>query len=176
VSQESLSVGQSASLLRVENSPRLPFSLRAFLLAPWPVPLACSLMLTLGTPGRGPVLFFFLSLAVELVVSYLGTAALVITLHFVAHARPVTRTVSAITGLVLAGFAYLPFVYINWHASGPDSGPPLDSFPRYLLRNLVDPFFGIFLAAGVVAALVYDILARRQAKQPPIRPVQQASA
>ena len=151
----------------MESSRRLPFSLRAFLVAPWPVPVACSLLLALGTSDRGPVPFFFLSLAVELVISYLGTAALVVTLHFVAQTRPVTRTVSAVTGLVLAGFAYLPFVYVTWHASGPDSGPPVESFPGYLLRNWADPFLGIFLAAGVVAALIYDILARRQARLAP---------
>ncbi len=149
----------------MENSHRLPFSLRAFLVAPWPVPVACSLLLSSGTPGRFSLLFFFLILAVALVISYLGTAALVVTLHFVAQARPVTRTVSAMTGLILAGIAYLPFDYLSWSSSGPDSGPPIESFLSCLRRDLADPFFGIFLAAGVVAALVYDTLARRQARQ-----------
>lgn len=174
--QESLSVDRSASLTPVEKSRRLPFSLRAFLIAPWPVPVVGSLLLALGTPGRPSMMFFFLTLAVGLVVSYLGTAALVITLHFVAQARPVTRTVSAVTGLILAGFAYLPFVYVNWHASGPDSGPPIESFPRYLLHDLGDPFFGIFLAAGVFTALAYDTLARRGARQLPLAPADRAQA
>jgi phosphatidylglycerophosphate synthase len=147
----------------VEQSRRLPFSLFAFLLAPWPAPLVCSVLLVLGSPGHQPVAFFFLSLALELVVSYLGTAALVICLHFIAQARPITRLVSAVTGPVLAGIGYLPFVYISWHASGPDSGPPLESFPVYLLRNWNDPIFVIFLAAGLVAAVLYDTLARWKA-------------
>jgi hypothetical protein len=146
---------------RMEKSPRLPFSWWAFLLAPWPVPLTCIALLSFGGQGRPSVVFFFLSLAVALVISYLGTAALVVSLHFVAQARPVTRTVSAVTGVLLAGLAYLPFLYLSWGASGPDSGPPTESFLWYLLRNWNDPVAGIFLAGGLVSALIYDTLARR---------------
>lgn len=170
----SLSGNRPAKDRGVEHSRRLPFSLPAFLLAPWPVPLACSTLLVLGSPGHQPMAFFFVSLAAELVVSYLGTAALVVCLHFIAQARPVTRIISAVTGLVLAGLACLSFVYINWHASGPDSGPPLESFPVYFLRNWNDPTLGVFLAAGLVAALLYDAIARRKTKRPSASPVRSA--
>jgi len=121
-------------------------------------------------------MFFLVSLAVGLVISYLGTIALIFCLHFIAQARTVTRTVSTITGLILGGLAYLLLVYVDWHSSGPNSGPPLESFPRYLRHDLTDPFGVIFLAAGVTAALHYDILARRQARQLAVSPVHRAQA
>jgi phosphatidylglycerophosphate synthase len=148
----------------VEKPGRLPFSLPAFLLAPWPVPLVCSALLAFGGDGRQPVLAFGLFLAVSLVISYLGTAALVVCLHFVAQARPVTRLVSAVSGILLAALGYLPFLYLSWSSSGPDSGPPVDSFPTYCLRNWDDPFGLVFLAGGLVAAVTYDTLARRRAR------------
>lgn len=149
----------------MENSRRLPFSWSAFLFAPWPVPLGCSALLALGSPGRQAVASFSLCLVFGLVVSYLGTAALVLTLHFVAQARPVTRFVSAFTGVFLAGLGYLPMSYLSWSSGGPDSGPPVESFPTYLLRNWNDPFLGLFLGGGLVAAILYDTLARRQARR-----------
>jgi len=158
----------------VEKSNRLPFSLPAFLLAPWPVPLTWSALLSfggsdgLGSHGvSGAVAFFLLCLAVSLVISYLGTAALVVCLHFVAQARPVTRIVSAACGVFLAALGYLPFVYISWGASGPDSGPPEESFLVYLLRNWNDPTVGIFLGSGLIAAVLYDTLARLRARKNP---------
>jgi len=110
------------------------------------------------------MMFFFLCLAVGLVISYLGTAALVLALHFIAQVRPVTRLVSAVTGLILAGLGYLPFVYVSWSSGGPDSGPPVERFGLYLLRNWSDPILGVFLGSGLVAAFLYDTLARRQAR------------
>jgi len=158
-------VPQPAKYPVVESSRRLPFGWSAFLVAPWPVPLVSSALLALGTAGRQAVLLFFLCLAVGLVISYLGTAALVLALHFIAQVRPVTRIVSAVTGLFLAGTGYLPFVYVSWSSGGPDSGPPVESFGLYLLRNWSDPILGVFLGGGLVTALLYDTLARRQARR-----------
>ena len=110
------------------------------------------------------MMFFFLCLAVGLVISYLGTAALVLALHFIAQVRPVTRLVSAVTGLILAGLGYLPFVYVSWSSGGPDSGPPVERFGLYLLRNWSDPILGVFLGGGLGAAFLYHTLARRQAR------------
>jgi hypothetical protein len=139
---------------------RLPFSARAFLLAPLPMPAICSALLVLGSPGRDPLFGFFLFTGIGAVIGYLGTAALVVTLHFVAQARPVTRFVSAMTGTLLAGLGYLPFLWMSWKSSGPDSGPPEESFLGYFLRNWNDPFVVVFLASGFITALLYDTLAR----------------
>ncbi|MSU47179.1 MAG: hypothetical protein EXS42_08695 [Lacunisphaera sp.] len=95
------------------------------------------------------------------IIGYLGTAALAVALHFVAQARPVTRLVSAVTGTLLAGLGYLPFLWMNWKSSGPDSGPPEETFLGYFLRNWNDPFVIVFLAGGLITALLYDHLARR---------------
>jgi phosphatidylglycerophosphate synthase len=150
----------------VEKSGRLPFSLPAFLVAPWPVPLVCSALLAFGGNGRQPAAFFAICLAVSVVISYLGTAALVVCLHFVAQARPVTRVVSAAAGVLLAALGYLPLLYLDWSSSGPDSGPPVDSFAANFLRNWDDPFALMFLAGGLVTALTYDTLARWRVRPP----------
>ncbi len=155
----------------MDSSRRLPFSLTAFLVAPWPVPLASCAVLSFTSDGRQSVAFFFIALAVSLAFSYLGTSTLVVCLHFVAQARPVTRLVSAVSGVLLAALGYLPFAFLSWGSSGPDSGPPVGAFPAYLLRCWNDPILGLFLAGGLVAALLYDFLARRQArKRAPVRP------
>ncbi len=141
----------------------LPFSLRAFLLAPWPVPLVCSALFAFQTPGGKPLMFFFLCLGVSLVISYLGTATLVICLWFVGKVRPISRLLTLGTGVALAAASYLPFIYLSWSSSGPDSGPPDRSLWSYLAESFSSPILIIFLAGGLVAALVYDLLARRRA-------------
>lgn len=130
-------------------------------MAPWPVPLGTSAILVMGSPGRDPSFGFLLFSGLGAVIGYLGTAALVVTLHFVARARPVTRLVSAVTGTLLAALGYLPFIWMNWKSSGPDSGPPIVGFFSYFLRNWNDPFLVVFLTGGLITALLYDLLARR---------------
>lgn len=150
----------------MEKSNPLPFSLPAFLIAPWPVPLVSSALMVIGRPDhKAVVLVFLLFLALSLVISYLGTATLVICLWLLGKVRPVTKTLTALTGFVLAAAGCLAFLYVDWVSSGPDSGPPTDTFSSHLLRDWNDPFFGFFLAGGLIAALVYDILARRAKKK-----------
>lgn len=148
----------------MEKPAGLPFSLPAFLIAPWPMPLLCSAAMAVGNPGRDPLFFFLLCLGVSLTISYLGLATLVICLWFVGKVRPITRAVTVILGTALAASAYLPFCFVAWGSSGPDSGPPEGSFLTYLIQNFASPILGLFLAGGIVAAFTYDILARRHAR------------
>lgn len=60
----------------------------------------------------------------------------------------------------MAGLGYLPFIWMNWKSSGPDSGPPGETLLGYFLRNWKDPFGAVFLASGLITALLYDHLAR----------------
>lgn len=128
------------------------------------MPLIASVLLVSDNEGRPHVMFFFLWLGVSLVISYLGTATLVICLWFLGKIRPLTRILSALAGLALAAASYLPIIYLKWSSSGPDSGPPTDTFVSHLLRDLADPFFGVFVAGGLAAAVLYDTLARRLGK------------
>jgi hypothetical protein len=148
----------------MEKLPRFPFSLPAFLLAPWLAPVLCSVLLMLNMGSKRPVAFFLITLGVGLVVSYLGTAVLIVCLWCIASVRAVTKIITALTGTVVATMGYVPFIFVNWHASGPDSGPPVGSFASYLLRSLHEPFLYISAGAGLVTALLYDFLARRSGK------------
>lgn len=148
----------------MEKLARLPFSLTAFMLAPWPAPLIASALLAFGMGGSGSAIFFLLTLGVGLVISYLGTAALIVCLWFIGHVRSATKTISALAGIALALLGYVPFIFVVWRSSGPDSGPPEDSFFAHLLRSFSDPFLFIFTGAGLATALLYDFLARRNNK------------
>ena len=115
----------------------------------------------MGNPGRAPLATFLMLASVGAVISYLGTTALVLCLWLIGLNRPVTKFISAITGTTLAAIGYLPFIWLNWSSSGPDSGPPIETFVAYSLRDWNDPFLGVFLAGGLITALLYDTLARK---------------
>ncbi len=65
-------------------------------------------------------------------------------------------------GLVLGILVFVPLTWIDWTSSGPDSGPPTESFPAFLLRWAVDPFNVIFPLAGLVTSATYWWLATRR--------------
>ena len=53
-------------------------------------------------------------------------------------------------------------MYIEWHASGADSGPPSASFLNHLARDIADPLvWMVFPGGGLITAMVYVLLARR---------------
>ncbi len=141
---------------------RSVLSLKAFLLAPTCVPLACSTLFAVG--ASKPVGLFFITFIFGLMVSYLGTMALVASLWVVARVRPATRTVTACTGLILGVVGYLPAAYVMYSASGVDSGPPEGTFGGYLLRDWKDFPPYLFLGGGLVTALLYDFIARRTSR------------
>lgn len=141
------------------SAPRL-FSWLAFLVAPLPIPALCSAWLAFGPPGRGAIGFFLLTLAVGLVISYLGTAMWLVTLMLLQRVKPVGIGLGAVLGALLGAVAILPIFYLSWQASGPDSGPPVGSFFHHLGRDLRDPVTLIFVGAGLFTALLYFALRR----------------
>ncbi len=152
----------------MERSAGLPsFSLPAFLLAPWPVParLQCAVRFRqFGAAARDPS-----SSCVWRSGSSSATSARPRWSSASGSSPgsgPVTKTISVLTGVALAATGYLPVTFVSWHASGPDSGPPTENFFSYVLRNWNDPFLGFFLAGGLVAAVLYDTLARRRIRKP----------
>ena len=149
------------------NSGRPVFSLKAYLLAPLPVPLVAGALFALGNSHPGST--FFLTFFFGLIVSGLGTTALVVSLWIIAKVRPVTKTLTTLTGIGLAAFGYLCVLYLNWSSSGPDSGPPVETFGAHLLRNWNDAFLYIFLAGGLVTSFLYAFLASADHRSPPAR-------
>ena len=54
---------------------------------------------------------------------------------------------------------FVPLTWINWHASGPDSGPPETRFLAYLWRDAHDPIsWVLFPGGGLVTTLAYWLL------------------
>jgi hypothetical protein len=150
-----------------DSPPRSGFSLKALLLAPWPVPLLASAVFALSMPGgNGPAVFLIFS-ALGLVVSGLGTLALAATLWVVAQFRPVTKTLSAAIGFALAAAGYVAFAWVNWLSSGPDSGPPDQSFVSFLGNDGFGFFLGVFVFGGPLTALLYHAIAAPPGSGPP---------
>ena len=143
---------------------RIPFSRKALLLAPLPVPLAYSALLVLGMATRSPSALFLMGLTIGLIIAYSGIIVLIATLWLIAKARPITKTVTGITGFVLAGTGYVPIAWQNYLASGIDSGPPSGTFGAYLLHDWNDPLFYAFLIGGLATALIYHSLAKPPAR------------
>jgi hypothetical protein len=142
---------------------RIRFSWRALLLAPWPALLAVSALLTPPPAPGGSFAWGALLLlaAIGTPLAYAGTAMLAACLHLLSQRRSVGRATSCLGGFVLAGAIYLAVLGASWSSSGPDSGPPVESFLTYLLREATSPFAWLFLGPGVVTALLYDFLATR---------------
>lgn len=147
-------------------SPPRIFSWFAFLVAPLPIPLVCSAWLAFGSPGRAAIGFFLLMCGAGLVVSYLGTAAWLVTMVLLQRVRPVGIALGSSLGALLGALAILPIFYLSWQASGPDSGPPTDSFLEHFWRDLHDPITLFFIGAGLITALLYFALRGRSA--PPV--------
>lgn len=139
---------------------------RAAALAPLAMPVLYSVVFVCSNPGRQPVLAVLMLAAIGSVISYGSTAFLLLPcLVLVSRfARP-SAWVAGIVGTVLGAALYVPFAWIEWKSSGPDSGPPEGSFGQFLRRELFDIGIWAFVLAGLVTALLYWFLARAAAKQ-----------
>jgi hypothetical protein len=65
-------------------------------------------------------------------------------------------------GLVLGAVVFVPLTLMDWTSSGPDSGPPTESFWTFFLRWVADPMTAIFPLAGLVTAGLYWWLGTRR--------------
>lgn len=62
-------------------------------------------------------------------------------------------------GLVLGTVVFVPLTLMDWKSSGPDSGPPTESFLAFFLRWAADPFNLMYPLAGVLTSGLYWRLA-----------------
>lgn len=145
------------------------FSWIGLVLAPLLVPLVlCAVMSSLLTTGSVPLAFLIL-LVPSCVVSYGTTIFLFLPALFLLSLwRPMTGLKACLLGLGLGAVVFVPLTLLEWTSSGPDSGPPTESFWVFFLRFTADPLTAIFPTAGLVTAGLYWWLGtwRRDSRSP----------
>ena len=132
------------------------FSWTGLILAPLLVPLMLSAALLSFLQGDRPVLLFLILLVPSCVVSYGTTIFLFLpSLFLLSVWRPMTGLKACLLGLVLGAVVFVPLTLLEWKSSGPDSGPPTESFWVFFLRWAADPMTAIYPMAGLVTAGLY---------------------
>lgn len=133
------------------------FSWKGLLLAPLPVPLiASAVMAVLLKADEAPIVLPFLVLLFPACVIAYGTTAFLFlpALFVLSRLKPMTGwTVSAL-GFVLGLAVIVPVTALAWKSSGPDSGPPVESFLTFFAR-WIDPSMLFFPVAGLATAALY---------------------
>jgi hypothetical protein len=139
------------------------FSWTGLILAPLLVPLVfCAVMLSF-LPTSSSVLLFLILLVPSCIVSYGTTIFLFLpSLFLLSLWRPMTGLRVCLLGLVLGAVVFVPLTLLEWKSSGPDSGPPTESFWVFLLRWAADPMTAIYPFAGLVTAGLYWWLGTRR--------------
>jgi len=142
------------------------FSWKALILAPLPMPLVLSAVMAPLMQGEGPVVLPFLILLIPAcLISYAATTFLLLPALFVLSLlRPATGWMVSLLGFVLGAAMIVPVTLMAWTSSGPDSGPPTESFLTFFERWATDPLMLVFPIAGFVTANLYWwLVTRRQA-------------
>jgi hypothetical protein len=142
------------------------FSWKALILAPLLVPLVVSAALTGLMQGEHPLLLFPLLLIPACIVSYGTTIVLFLpSLFLLSLCRPMTGLKVCLLGLVLGAAVFAPLTLMEWKSSGPDSGPPTESFLSFFVRWTADPLTAVYPLAGLITAGLYWWLATRRHAQ-----------
>ncbi len=132
------------------------------ILAPLPVPVVAAGLAT-ALMGGPPLLIFLVTLVTASIVSYGTTICVFLPCLFLLSLwRPLTGFAVCLLGLLLGAAAYVPVTLMLWKGSGPDSGPPTESFLSFFMRWSADPLTAIFPAAGLMTAGLYWWLATRR--------------
>jgi hypothetical protein len=145
--------------------PRPVIAWKAIAIAPVLVPVLVAGAFIASTESRNPFAGFLFLALIGCIGSYAITVimfvpALVIASRFTALTGRTISLLGALLGLV----ATVPYMYIEWHASGVDSGPPTSSFIDHLLRDFADPVvWMVFPGGGLITAMAYALLASRWA-------------
>jgi hypothetical protein len=140
----------------------MPFTWRGLLIAPLLVPALFSATVPILMGGGMPLLMILLSFVLAGIISYGVTIFLFLpSLYVLSRVREVTRRAACLLGLALGAVAYLPVARMEWGATGPDSGPPTESFLSFLLRWGPDPISLVLPVSGLVTAALYWRLCRR---------------
>jgi hypothetical protein len=152
-------------------------SWKAVFFAPLLIPLLCSAALVgsglfgpnSGGDARNALLPFLVLLVPSSIISYGTTIFLFLPcLALLSRWGAITYFRVCLLGLVLGAAMIVPMTWMEWKSSGPDSGPPVESFVTFFVRWASDPSFALyafFPVAGLVTAAFYWWLATRQVAQ-----------
>lgn len=132
------------------------FSWTGLILAPLLVPVIFSAAALGFLHGDSPVLMFLILMIPSCMVSYGATIFLFLpSLYLLSAWRPMTAFKVCLLGLVLGAAVVVPLTLMEWKSSGPDSGPPTESFVTFFVRWAADPTMAICPLAGLVTAGLY---------------------
>ena len=147
---------QGTSQLRI-------FSWRALLLAPLIMPILASAALTIGADNKNAFLAFLMLTIAGSVISYASTAVLLLPcLSLLRQRTALTLARTSLLGAALGIVVFLPLSWLMWSSSGPDSGPPIDTFLESLITQASDPFNAFFPIAGAITSAAYWLLLPRR--------------
>jgi hypothetical protein len=142
------------------------FSWTGLILAPLAVPVVFSALLVGLLGGERSLLAFLILLVPACIVSYGATIFLLLPcLFLVSLWRPLNAFTVCLLGLALGAALFVPMTWINWTSSGPDSGPPDESFLHFFVRWAADPFNAIYPLAGLITAGLYWWLGTRRLRR-----------
>ena len=131
------------------------FTWTGLIVAPLLVPVVFAALLS-SLQGDWSVLLFLVVLAAGCIVSYGTTIFLFLPCLFLLSLwRPMTGFKVCLLGLVLGAAVFVPMTVLDWTSSGPDSGPPTESFFAFFVRWAADPFNAIYPLAGLITAGLY---------------------
>jgi hypothetical protein len=141
------------------------FSWTGLMLAPLLAPAMFSAAFGL-LQGNHQAVAFLILLIPGCIVSY-GTMIFVFLpcLFLLSLYRPMTGFRVGVLGLVLGAAVIVPMTWVLWTSSGPDSGPPTESFLTFFVRWAGDPFNAIFPLAGLITAGLYWWLGTRRGER-----------
>jgi len=146
------------------------FSWTGLILAPLLVPVLFSALLS-PFLGDRPVLGFLILLVPGCIVSYGATIFLFLPCLFLLSLwRPMTGVKVCLLGLVLGAAVFVPMTWMDWTSSGPDSGPPTESFLAFFVRWSADPLTALYPLAGLAGCVSYGFISDKlfQARRPPV--------
>ena len=143
------------------------FSWKALVIAPLAVPVLTGAVLALGVEQKAADAFFFFT-ALTSVFSYAATAGLLAPAVFVAaRFTRMTAWRTGLIGLGLGAILCVPICWIMYKSSGPDSGPPTETYAEWLMRWGVG-WCWPFIVGGAANGLLYGWLASRPKTTAPV--------
>ncbi len=136
------------------------FSWTGLILAPLLVPTIFSAAMLGFFHQSNPGLVFLILMVPSCVVSYGTTIFLFLpSLYLFSLWRPLTGLKVCLIGLVLGTLVFVPLTLLEWKGSGPNSGPPTESFLTFFMRWAADPLTAMYPLAGLVTSGLYWWLA-----------------
>ena len=140
----------------------MKFSWGALILAPLIVPCGLSALFVLFVAGGNPFFGFLLFSAIGSVISYVTTVLLFLPcLCLLSRLMPLTGVKVSLTGAVLGLFVSIPVTWVEYGASGVDSGPPEGTFAAFFVGQLAEPvYWVVYPLGGLITAGAYWLIAR----------------